>query len=111
MPDNAFTADDGNVLYYVDVLSCEATAYCDHGTTASGTPSRYGEIAVDPSFIPLGSKLYIVSDDGQWVYGTAYAEDTGGAVKGNIIDLFFDDYNTCIQFGRRNCTVYVLEWG
>ena len=61
--------------------------------------------------IPYGTKMYIVSDDGKWIYGVATAEDCGGAINGYIIDLYFDDYDTCIQFGRRNCTVYVLEWG
>lgn len=96
---------------YVAVLSVEATAYCGGGTTATGTQARYGAIAVDPTVIPYGTKMYIVSDDGQWIYGEATAEDCGGAIKGYIIDLYFDDYNTCIQFGRRNCTVYVIEWG
>ena len=108
---NTITTPDGQVLSYVDVLTCDATAYCIHGYTASGTPSRYGAIAVDPRYIPLGTRMYIVTTDGSWVYGIATAEDTGGAIKGYIIDLFFDDYATCIQFGRRDCTVYVLEWG
>ena len=108
---NTITTSDGQVLSYVDVLTCEATSYCIHGYTASGTPSRYGAIAVDPNYIPLGTRMYIVTTDGSWVYGVATAEDTGGAIKGYIIDLFFDDYSTCIQFGRRDCTVYILEWG
>ena len=108
---NSFTTSSGETIYYVDVLSVEATAYTGGGTTATGTPARYGEIAVDPSYIPYGTVLYIVSDDGRWVYGTATAEDCGGAINGNIIDLYFDDYDTCIQFGRRNCTAYVISWG
>lgn len=105
------TTSGGQVLTYVDVLSVEATAYCGGGTTATGTPARYGAIAVDPDVIPYGTRMYIVSDDGNWIYGEATAEDCGGAINGNIIDLYFDSYNTCIQFGRRNCTVYILEWG
>lgn len=108
---DTITTSSGEVLSYVDVLSVEATAYCGGGTTATGTPARYGAIAVDPKVIPYGTKMYIVSDDGKWIYGVATAEDCGGAIKGNIIDLYFDSYNTCIQFGRRNCTVYILEWG
>ena len=108
---NTITTSTGEVLSYIDVLSVEATAYCGGGTTATGTPARYGAIAVDPRVIPYGTRMYIVSDDGKWIYGVATAEDCGGAIKGNIIDLYFDSYDTCIQFGRRNCTVYILEWG
>ncbi len=108
---NTITTSSGEVLSYVDVLNVEATAYCGGGTTATGTPARYGAIAVDPDVIPYGTKMYIESNDGKWIYGVATAEDCGGAINGYIIDLYFDDYNTCIQFGRRDCTVYILEWG
>ena len=106
---NTITTSSGEVITYTKSLSVTATAYCLKGTTASGTQSRYGAIAVDPKVIPLGTKMYIVSDDGKWIYGYATAEDTGGAIKGNKIDLFYDSYDTCIQFGRRSCTVYILE--
>lgn len=106
---NTITTSSGEVITYTKALSVTATAYCLKGTTASGTQSRYGAIAVDPSVIPLGTKMYIVSDDGKWIYGYATAEDTGGAIKGNKIDLFYDSYDTCIQFGRRSCTVYILD--
>ncbi len=106
---STITMSDGTVLHYTDVLSVTATSYTGGGTTATGTAARYGAIAVDPSVIPYGTKMYIVSDDGKWIYGEAVAEDCGGAIKGNIIDLYFDDYATCIQFGRRSCTVYILE--
>jgi 3D (Asp-Asp-Asp) domain-containing protein/uncharacterized protein YabE (DUF348 family) len=106
---NTITTSSGTVLSYSKVLSMTATAYTGGGTTATGTQARYGAIAVDPSVIPYGTKLYIVTEDGSWVYGEATAEDCGGAIKGNIIDLYFDSYSTCIQFGRRACTVYVLD--
>ncbi len=77
--------------------------------TASGRPASYGVVAVDPRVIPLGTKLYIESADGSWAYGFAVAGDTGGAIKGKIIDLFFDTYNECIQYGRRPIKVYILE--
>lgn len=80
-----------------------------YGITASGTKARPGVVAVDPRVIPLGTKLYIESLDGTKDYGFAVAEDTGGAIKGNKIDLYFDSYNQCINFGRRNVKVYVLE--
>ena len=106
---NTITTSDGQVLSYSSTLSVQATAYTGGGVTATGTSARYGAIAVDPKVIPYGTKMYIISDDGKWIYGVATAEDCGGAIKGNIIDLYFDDYNTCIQFGRRNCTVYILD--
>ena len=70
--------------------------------------ARYGVIAVDPRVIPLGTKLYIESPDGSYTYGEAIAEDTGGAIKGNKIDLFFPSYEECMRFGRRTMTVYIL---
>lgn len=105
------TTASGEVLTVTRVLDCEATAYtCPGyvGTTATGTTARVGAIAVDPRFIPLGSKLYVVTNDGAYIYGYCTAEDTGGAIKGNIIDLYFNTWDECIQFGRRACTVYVL---
>lgn len=106
---STITTEDGEVLTYTSTMSVEATAYTGGGITATGTSARYGAIAVDPTVIPYGTKMYIVSDDGKWIYGVATAEDCGGAIKGHIIDLYFDDYSTCIQFGRRNCTVYILD--
>ena len=75
--------------------------------TATGTTVRKGTVAVDPKVIPLGSRLYVVTANGSVVYGMAVAEDTG--VRGNHIDLYHDTYNQCINFGRRACTVYVLD--
>ncbi len=80
-----------------------------YGITASGTKARPGVVAVDPRVIPLGTKLYIESLDGTKDYGFAVAEDTGGAIKGNKIDLFFNTYSECISFGRRKVMVYILE--
>lgn len=80
-----------------------------YGITASGTQARVGAIAVDPSVIPLGTKLYIEYADGSGGYGYATAEDTGSAIKGYRIDLFFNTYQECINFGRKRVIVYVLE--
>ncbi len=105
------TLKDGTVLNYSGVRSMTATAYTTgHGgvgtRTASGTAVHVGSVAVDKSVIPLGTRMYIVAG-GNVVYGLAVAEDTG--VKGNKIDLYYDTYDECIQFGRRSCTVYILE--
>ena len=87
-----------------ETVTFEATAYTWTGyRTATGTwPSR-GTVAVDPEVIPLGTKLYIEG------YGEAVAEDTGGLVKGNIIDLYFPTESECWEFGRRQVEVRILE--
>lgn len=103
----------GTNLAYSQVLDFQATAYyCEPNawnTTYTGTEARVGAIAVDPNFIPLGTKMYIVSADGEYVYGYCVAEDTGGAIKGRIVDLYFNTYQECIDFGRRDVKIYVLE--
>ena len=106
------TLADGTTLSFSGVKSMTATAYtAGHGgadyTTATGTFVRVGTVAVDKSVIPLGTRMYIVSNDGSVVYGLAVAEDTG--VRGNVVDLYYNTYEECINFGRRGCTVYILE--
>ena len=83
-------------------ITMEATAYSGGGTTASGMAAAVGRVAVDPRVIPLGTRLYIEG------YGYAVAADTGGAIKGNRIDLYMDSESACNSFGRRNVTVHVL---
>jgi len=80
-----------------------------YGITRSGTKVRPGVVAVDPKVIPLGTKLYIKSLDGSKDYGFASAEDTGGAIKGNKIDLYYEDPKDVKKFGRRNVEVYILD--
>lgn len=103
----------GQEYSFSKTLSIEATGYsCENDTwrtTYTGTTARVGAVAVDPKFIPLGTKLIIVSDDGDYLYGYCVAEDTGGLIKGNIVDLYFNTDYECWQFGRRNCTAYVIE--
>lgn len=93
------------------VYTMEATAYDPSAgsKTAMGTKARVGAVAVDPKVIPLGSKLYIETQDGWPSYGYAVAEDTGGAIKGMRIDLFFNSNKTALDFGRRMVTVYVID--
>ena len=64
---------------------------------------------MDPSVIPYGTRMYIVSDDGSYIYGYATAEDCGGAIQGYMIDLYFDTLAECYAVGRRTCTVYILD--
>ena len=93
------------------VIVMQATAYdpTAGSKTAMGTRARVGAVAVDPKVIPLGSKLYIESMDGFASYGYATAEDTGGAIKGNRIDLYYNSNAEANRFGRRNVKVYVLD--
>ena len=89
-------------------LSMIATAYtaeCDgcSGYTASGSRAGRGIVAVDPSIIPLGTRLYIPG------YGFAIAGDTGGAIRGNRIDLGFNSLGDALGFGRRTVKVYTLH--
>lgn len=105
------TTASGEVLTYTQKMDVVATAYSCNGIpgiTFSGTPARVGAIAVDPTVIPLGTRMYIVSNDGEYIYGIATAEDTGGAIKGHKIDLYFNTFDECWIFGVRDCTVYIL---
>lgn len=93
---------------YREVYTMEATAYLPTdgggaGITAMGIPARHGVVAVDPSIIPLGARVYIPG------YGEAIAADTGGAIYGDRIDLCMETYGEAINFGRRYVTVYVLD--
>ena len=109
---DTITTASGTSYRYSDVLTVTCTAYScgDYtGYTATGTVARVGAVAVDPRYIPLGTKMYIVSNDGQYIYGYCTAEDTGGLIKGYKIDLYFDTEYECVQFGVRTCTVYVLN--
>ncbi|MDO8586638.1 MAG: 3D domain-containing protein [Armatimonadota bacterium] len=93
------------------VLSMHATGYdpgprsCGpraSGYTATGMKAGYGVAAVDPRYIPLGTRLYVEG------YGFAIAGDVGRAIKGHRIDLGFDTYYTAKRFGRKHVTVHIL---
>lgn len=98
----------GTVRLADAALRMVATAYtagCSgcSGTTATGRAAGHGVVAVDPRYIPLGTHLYIPG------YGHAFAGDTGGAIRGNRIDLGFDSHRDALSFGRRPVVVYVLK--
>lgn len=85
-------------------LLMEATAYTHTGNpTATGIYPFEGIVAVDPRVIPLGTLLYIEG------YGYAEAQDTGGLIKGNIIDVFMDTAEKARQWGRRKVNVYIVD--
>ncbi len=78
-----------------------ATCYILKGTTASGLPTGPGVVAVDPSLIPLGTRLYIPG------YGKGIAADVGGGIKGKVIDLWYSTYAQCAKWGRRTVTITI----
>jgi 3D (Asp-Asp-Asp) domain-containing protein/peptidoglycan hydrolase CwlO-like protein len=82
-------------------LTVSATCYILKGTTASGLPTGPGIVAVDPTVIPLGTKLYVPG------YGKGVAADTGGGIKGDIIDLWYSTYAQCAKWGRRTVTITI----
>lgn len=88
------------------MVSVEATAYSPFETstyTATGTILRRGVIATDPSFIPMGTRVYIPG------YGEAVAEDRGASIIGNIIDIAFETYEEACAFGRQHLEIYILD--
>ena len=108
------TLENGKVLSYSGTRTVTATAYThtDAGCTtktSTGTTVRWGTVAVDPRYIPYGTKMFIVSNDGSMIYGEAVAEDCGGAIKRDKIDLYMPTRSQCLSFGRRTCTIYFLN--
>ena len=101
----------GNVINgreYSKVLKVKATAYTPYdggctGMTASGTRAGFGTIAVDPKVIPMGSKIYIPG------YGVGTALDTGGAIKGNKIDVCYMTKGEAFNWGVKNLNIYILK--
>lgn len=80
------------------------------GITATGTKVKEGRtVAVDPKVIPLGSTLKITCPSYPSVNGKYIAEDVGGAIKGNKIDIYLSDYDQCIKFGKRKVEVIILN--
>lgn len=97
-----------NGYTYSKAINVKATAYTPYdpgctGVTATGMKAGRGVVAVDPKVIPLGSKVYVPG------YGVAVAADTGGAIKGNRLDVCVNSVSEAYSWGVRNVTVYVLE--
>ncbi|MDV7751313.1 3D domain-containing protein [Enterococcus casseliflavus] len=102
------TSNSGSTSGKTMMMESTAYSYAEAGAsyfTASGTDLRKNPmaVAVDPSVIPLGT---LVNVEG---YGVALALDTGGAIKGNIIDVHFDNEPECLRWGRRQVKVTILE--
>lgn len=88
---------------YVSATAYSAHDFGNSSYTASGTLVHHGIIAVDPSFIALGSRVYIPG------YGEAVAEDVGGGIKGNQIDVAFDTHEEALAFGRQDFELYLID--
>lgn len=89
-------------------MTFQATAYALKGRTRSGTYVRRGVIAADPRVLPLGSVVQIKSGKYTGVYTV---HDTGGKIKGNIVDVWVPDNREARQFGRRKIKLSVLKMG
>jgi len=116
-----FRTSRGDVVRYSKVIDMSATSYTasyadtgkhpgdpGFGITATGMRAREGIVAVDPNVIALGTRLYIEGVGSTPNYGFALAGDTGGAIKGNKIDLFYKSQSKSNWWGRRNVRVYIL---
>ncbi len=112
-PTTAIELDaNGNPVNYKKKMTVQATAYTYTGNNcATGVAPQPGYIAVNPAVIPYGTKMYIKTSDGSYIYGYAIAADTGGFIKSrpNNVDLFMSSKAACTAFGRRNVEIYVLE--
>lgn len=107
-----FTDYNGATVAYSYVVTGSGTAYTAPAgaSTATGVPAYHGGVAVNPNVIPYGSKLYVISTDGSVVYGYCTAVDTGGALMDGsaVVDCFYNTYDECVNFGRRNVNVYIV---
>ena len=114
-PVSPLTGADGTTnapTSYKKVLTGKATGYYSKsGKGSSGLGLGYGTVAVDPDVIPYGTKLYITSTDGKFVYGYAIATDTGIAVQNGeiLVDLFYETYAESVLNGAIQVNVYVVS--
>ena len=103
------TRGQDDKMHYIGIF--EATAYDDSpesqgkwvGQTATGRKPQVGVIAVDPKVIPLGTELFVEG------YGKCVAGDTGGAIKGRRLDLFFNTKSEVYNWGRKKVKVYIMK--
>lgn len=108
----SFSDVSGSMNSYSTMITGICTAYYEpDGITSTGTIPKIGTVAVNPNVIPYGTRLYICSADGSFVYGYAVAEDTGGAcMAGDIVaDLYMESEEACNAFGRQELNIYILN--
>lgn len=112
VPDYLTLDENGVPTSYSSVLTGKSCAYSAKPTakTASGRQVKVGYVAVDPSIIPYGTELYIVSTDGKYVYGYAIAADTGTALLDGriLVDLFMESYDASCRWGAKQVNIYIL---
>ena len=101
---NIYYDKSGNPLGTGKKYISNASAYTGDTITASGQRPRWGTIAVDPRVIPLGSRVYIPYFDKVFI-----ANDTGGIIRGTMIDIFMNSARNMNNFGRRNLEIIVLD--
>jgi len=99
------TATAGDTYAEGDLVDFHATAYCLKGRTASGIDTRPGIIAADPRVLPLGTVVHLRA--GRYT-GTYTVMDTGGLIKGRIVDVYVPTYREAIEFGRRQVKIKVI---
>lgn len=111
--DYEFDADGAPVGYTSVLTNCKATGYSARAgaLTASGRKAVVGTCAVNPKVIPYGTKLYIASADGSFVYGYCIAADTGTSMlNGTIdVDLFYETYEESCLNSLRTVNIYILD--
>ncbi|MCQ2483893.1 MAG: ubiquitin-like domain-containing protein [Clostridia bacterium] len=112
-PPSSLTLNGKVPTSYKRKITGTASAYSGGGLTATGKSVMPGYIAVNPRQIPYHTKMWIVSNDGRYVYGYASAEDTGGFVnwsgsRSTLCDLYMSSESQCSAFGRRSVTIYIL---
>ena len=103
-----FVGGDGKTYKYSYYIDVTATMYYAGGNAATGVPADENVIAVDPTVIPLGTKVYVTGSYADIGYRSC--EDVGGGIKGNHIDVCFNPGNYLApNFGFRHMRVYILE--
>lgn len=107
-PDQPIELDEnGNPVHYLKKVTGKATAY-----SALGKPTKLvpGAVAMNLSEYPRGTRLYIKTPDGSYIYGYSVVRDTGPAAREGIIlvDLFFNSYRESCLFGAKTVDIYVL---
>jgi 3D (Asp-Asp-Asp) domain-containing protein len=100
--------EDENETAASKAMSFSATCYCLKGKTASGAMVRRGIVAADPRVLPLGTRISV---SGSSHSGTYLVADTGGVIKGRIIDIWVPSCGEAVAFGRRKVTVTILGRG
>lgn len=106
-PDSVTDLGDFTATHYCSCAKCCGT---ETGKTATGTQATAERtIAVDPEIIPLGSKVIINNDVSDLIPKVYIAEDTGGAIKGNRIDIYCESHQEALELGVKKVKVYLIK--